>query len=147
MDVKYQNALSEVYEILKNTDEELLSKIPKSIKKFIEENKNEQYNVNIDSKKSLYEQIILPETQAILSLIYRSYWATDEEKKEFAEKDAIELKQEKDKYDNDIFKNKKLNNKQNIENQMPNKITDLILVRKEKWYQKVWKKICGIFKK
>lgn len=150
MNIKYQNALSEVQEILKETDEELLEKVPSSIRQFIKENRNEEYNVQIDGTKSLEEQNILPETQAILALIYRSYWATPEEKEEFAKQDAIELGKEHQKrneiYTNDIFKNRKSKPKE-LNNQTENIVTDLVAVKEEKWYQKVWKKVCRLFKK
>lgn len=150
MNIKYQNALSEVQEILKETDEELLEKVPSSIRQFIKENRNEEYNVQIDGTKSLEEQNILPETQAILALIYRSYWATPEEKEEFAKQDAIELVKEHQKrneiYTNDIFKNRKSKPKE-LNNQTENIVTDLVAVKEEKWYQKVWKKVCRLFKK
>lgn len=150
MDIKYQNALSEVEEILKNTDEELLKKVPSSIKQFIKENRNEEYNVQIDSTKSLEEQNILPETQAILALIYRSYWATPEEKEEFAKQDAVELEKEHQKrneaYSNDIFENRKSKPKE-LNSQEEKVITDLVDVKEERWYQKVWNKLCRLFNK
>lgn len=147
MNIKYQNALSEVEEILKRTDEELLEKIPSSVKQFIKENKNEEYIVQIDGNKSLEEQNILSETQAILALIYRTYWATEDERKEFEQQDIIELEKEQQKrtqiYFNDIFENRKSKQKESL--QASNEVKDLVLVKEEKWYQKVWNKLCNLF--
>lgn len=147
MNIKYQNALSEVEEILKRTDEELLEKIPSSVKQFIKENKNEEYIVQIDGNRSLEEQNILSETQAILALIYRTYWATEDERKEFEQQDIIELEKEQQKrtqiYFNDIFENRKSKQKESL--QASNEVTDLVLVKEEKWYQKVWNKLCDLF--
>lgn len=42
------------------------------------------------SKYKMDKQLILPETENILSLIYRNYWATEEEKANFSNKDKNE---------------------------------------------------------
>ena len=139
VDIVCKNALAEVDEILNNTEQELVLKIPNKIRQFIEKNKSQEYETKIMKNKSLNEQNILPETQAILALIYRSYWATEEEKGEFAQKDVVEL--EEIRQNNNLFKNKrKIDGK-------TEEITDLIMVQKEKWYQKVWKKLYSLLRK
>ncbi len=146
IDVMYQNALAEVEEILQNTEEELVDKIPNKIRQFIRENKSQEYITNIANDKPLNEQNILPETQALLALIYRSYWATEEEKQEFAQRDSRELEQEEkakqELYSNNIFENKK----EKVE-EVQKEITALVLVKEEKWYQRAWKKLCELFKR
>lgn len=148
VDIMYKNALAEVEEILQNTEEELVTKIPNKIRQFIRENRNQEYTTQIVNDKPLNEQEILPETQELLALIYRSYWATEEEKKEFAQKDSMELeKEEKVKqnlYSNNIFDNKKEITK--VE-EKKKEITDIVLAQKEKWYQKAWRKLCELFKR
>lgn len=76
----YPNALKEVSDILENTDEELLNRLPENFIEFIHENMNTNYKSNIDFNVDIDKQNLLYETSAILSLIYRNYWATDEEK-------------------------------------------------------------------
>lgn len=92
----YPNALKEVSDILENTDEELLNRLPENFIEFIHENMNTNYKSNIDFNVDIDKQNLLYETSAILSLIYRSYWATDKEKKYLAEKDLVK----QSKYDN-----------------------------------------------
>lgn len=70
----YNNALKEVYDILKNTDEDLIKKIPQKFLNFVKENMNQEYISNIDYNIEIDKQKLLPETEAILSLIYKSYW-------------------------------------------------------------------------
>ncbi|MCI9039874.1 MAG: hypothetical protein HFJ29_08510 [Clostridia bacterium] len=141
IDIRYQNALAEVEEILQNTQEDLVAKIPNKIRQFIRENKNQEYMTSIVNGKLLNEQDILPETQSLLALIYRSYWATEEEKKEFAKKDSIELEKAREslKIDNTFEKRK--------EEVKIEETTSLIPVQEEKWYQKVWKKLCILFQR
>ena len=143
VDVMYQNALAEVEEILQNTEEELVTKIPEKIRQFIRENRNQEYSANIVNDKPLNEQNILPETQALLALIYRSYWATEEEKQEFAQRDSVELEKVKqDLYSSNMFENKK----DKVE-EVQKEITDIVLVKEEKWYQKAWKRLYSLFKR
>lgn len=73
-DENYKNALKEVYDILQNTDEELVAKIPQKFLDFVKENMNREYISNIDYNIEIDNQKLLPETEAILSLIYKSYW-------------------------------------------------------------------------
>ena len=108
----YTKAMTEVYYILNNTDENLVKKIPRKIIEFIKENINENYKIAFDKDKLLSEQKLLPETEDFLSLIYRSYWATEEEKIEFAKRDKEELQKKMQEQDiQEIWKNKKANKK------------------------------------
>ena len=90
MDQNYEMALSEVDEILNYTDEELVKKILIQLRILISNNKNKEYKPNIDRTRQISEQELLKETKAILSLLFRSYWATEEEKLEFEKQDALE---------------------------------------------------------
>lgn len=110
MEERYKNALAEVDMILNYADEESLNKIPESLKKFVKENKSD-YIAKIDPEKDLKEQNLLYETKVVLSVLYRDYWASEEERKQLIEYDKKELKKQEDKkretYNvNDLFKNK-----------------------------------------
>lgn len=144
----YRNSFKEVYDILENTDDELLKKIPTKFMNFIKDNMNENYKTNIQLNVDIDKQPLLKETEAVLSLIYRSYWATDEEKQEFAIKDQQEFieKEEKKKSEfngNDIyqiFENRKDLNKITIDN-------NLTVIKKDNFIKKFFDKILNIFKK
>ena len=73
-DENYRNALREVYDILKKTDEDLIQRISKKFLDFVEENMNREYISNIDYSLEIDKQKLLPETEAILAQIYKSYW-------------------------------------------------------------------------
>lgn len=150
----YANALKEVSDILENTDDELLNRLPENFIKFIHENMNKSYKSNIDFNVDIDKQTLLYETSAILSLIYRSYWATDEEKKYLAEKDLIR----QSKYDN--FQNNeyvntiahtelshttdRIKKEKNLSKTSSN--TNLTPIPKENIIIKFLKKIINIFK-
>ena len=91
MTIEYQNALTEVEAILKLMPKDMLNKIPNSFLNFIEQKKSKSYISNLNMELSLNEQILLNETRAILSLIYRSYLCNTEEKRKLKIDDSIEL--------------------------------------------------------
>ena len=132
IDEVYRNSFKEVYEILENTENELLAKIPTKFIDFIKENINENYKTNIQQDVDIDKQPLLKETEAVLSLIYRSYWATDEEKQEFTIKDQQEFikkdEKKKEQYKGkdiyQVFEERKNINKITIDN-------NLMVIKKE----------------
>lgn len=105
LELKYRNAFKEVDEILKYTDKELLNKVPKKAISFFRENMNNDYEFNVQEGVCLNKQNLSEEASSILALIYREYWATEEEKEEFRKKDEEERKINEEKLEN-IFERK-----------------------------------------
>ena len=108
VDRRYQRAFKEVNEVLLHTDTELTNKIPLKFRKFLEENMDKEYNFRIQENLSLEQQEISKETENILALIYRTYWATQEEKEDFIKKDEEERRINEEKLNN-IFSNRQIN--------------------------------------
>lgn len=108
VDRRYQRAFKEVNEVLLHTDTELTNKIPLKFRKFLEENMDKEYNFHIQENLSLEQQEISKETENILALIYRTYWATQEEKEDFIKKDEEERRINEEKLNN-IFSNRQIN--------------------------------------
>ncbi len=148
IDEIYKNSFKEVYDILKNTEEDLLSKIPNSFMNFIKNNMNVDYKTSINLNETIDKQHLLKETEAILSLIYRSYWATDEEKNEFAKKDNLELikeeEQKKEQYQGKdiykVFEERKNLNTITVDN-------NLMVIENESFIKRIFRKFLNIFKK
>lgn len=144
LDNTYKNAFKEVYEIIQNTDNELVNKIPQKFITFIQTNMNENYQTNINNNIEINKQPLLPETEDILALIYRSYWATEEEKKEFSKKDREELikieeyKKSQYKDINEIFEKK-----ENIKNVTLD--NSLAIIKKENIFKRLFNKILNVF--
>lgn len=146
IDEIYKNSFKEVYDILKNTDQELLDKIPTEFMDFIKENMNADYQTNIKTDLEIDKQTLLKETKSILSLMYRSYWATDEEKQNFKVKDneellkADELKKSQYKDVDEIFQKRKNLNNVTLDN-------SLMVIKKKNFIKRIFNKILFIFKK
>lgn len=145
--MKYSKAFEEVYEIFKLMPEELLKKIPIEFQKIIEEERDRSYFANIQEPIENCE--LTNETIILLGLIYREFLCSPEERKRLREKEASELKEVqeeiennlKEKYDyRNIFKSKE---SEKIEQES----TELIVVEKEKWYNKIFNLIKKLFTK
>lgn len=76
---EYRKAYAEIIEILKYIDIKLVKKIPDSFIDFLYKNKDYDYNVKINFYKENWEEDILKETKAILTLINRNYFMFKEE--------------------------------------------------------------------
>lgn len=139
IDNTYRNAFKETLVIIENSDESILSKIPKSFLNFLKSNMNYNYNYKIDNNLSLDCQKTLPETKAILSLIFRNYLATSEEKFELDKKDNEYVEKMNYKNIDEIFKNHNNIDKEIINN-------NLMVIPKENFFKKILKKIKSIFK-
>lgn len=140
IDSVYKNAFKETYEILKNTEEDLVKKVPQKFIDFLYTNMNKNYQTNINFDIEIDKQKLLRETEEILSLIYRSYWATDEEKVELVKSDREELirieEEKKSQYKDieEIFEKRRNINKVTIDN-------SLAVIEKESFVRKILNKI------
>lgn len=139
----YEMAYVEVLAILKNyLSEEELNKIPKEKIEFFKRNEDHNYIFEINNRLPIEKQNISEKANAILVILYRDYFA-DEQQKE-ALKRILELNdkiKEKDKQNNNekyniLFKNKKENF--NNENRTQVEEKSLVINKKEKWYQKLF---------
>ena len=111
------NDYEEVYEILSKMDKSIVMKIPIEVLNNILEKRNKNYISKIDKNDIFNLDNMSENTKNILAWIDVNYWI-DEEKKNILKKKILlknveEEKLKKEKYDSDIFKNKK-----NIKNKL-----------------------------
>lgn len=149
MKPEYREAFEEIYEIFGLMPMELLNKIPTRFYEMIEEERDSNYSPNI--QEPLEKQKLKNETVIILGLIYRDFLCSPDEKKRLQEKDAKELQeaekeleeQIREKYNpDDIFKNR---NRVVPQEEQPSEETRMTIVQEEKWYQKIFNLIKGLF--
>lgn len=136
IDLKYANAYSEVLEILKYISKEQYNKIPNELIKVYEENSNKNYYFKYNPEKTLEEQKILKITKIIIAILFRDYWATDEQKEKIiANQNSNRKKLENIKRENynvnDVFNKNQMQNTEIIKQ-------SLILKKKEKWYLRIY---------
>lgn len=145
VDKRYQYALKQINDILENTEEELVNQIPKQVKEFIQKNMDKNYESKIQKDKDLDKQELLPETEDILSLFYRNYWATEEEKIEFYKKDEIEWQEEMKKQEEQNIE--KILEKRKNRIQPDNTKKELTVIEEKSLLKKILDKIKRIFHK
>ncbi len=146
MERAYEEAFSEIEEVLKLMPIDLVSKIPAQFRQIISENKATNYKVVI--KEPLEKQKLKKETTIILGLIYRDFLASPEEREELQVKDAEELrkieKKMQEQYDvENIWKKSRAVKKSNDEQLL----NDLVVYKEPNFLSKLFSIIKGIFNK
>lgn len=140
---RYNDAYTEVYEIIELLDKEEYNKIPSEIIKAIKENRNLEYKFKLDEKIELKEQQLLPETKAILFNMFRDYLSTPEQKEIIIKRQAEERKRieqmKKNEYNSNLFEKKSNINKNE-------KIENIELIKyKENIFKKILRNIRNFF--
>lgn len=135
-ELKYKTVYSEVIEILAHIPKNDYEKIPIEYINFFENEKDKNYCFVYDVNKTLDEQNVSKEAKLIIAILFRDYWATPHQKEIIKKNEEI--------YRNKIEENKK--EKYNTEvnfNIITNKNsfnktkTEIKIIPKEKWYNKI----------
>lgn len=144
---KYANAYTEVYEILSCLNNEEYLKIPEELIEVFEENRNLEYEYEINDEQDLSKQPMLKETKAILLNIFRDYLATPEQNqkiKQWLQEDREYLeKQKQEKYSSNAFENNKKYEKINNEE---SKTILPVVIKKQSIFYRIINKLKRIFK-
>lgn len=134
----FTKSLVEAEVLLNQLEPKYKNKIPNSFWKYVQENKDKNYQFYIDFSKTLENQYIMSDTVAILTYVNIEYLLNEEQKKFFKQmlikNEEIAESKKKEKYSIDIFneKQKKLN-------------TNLPIKISEKWHIRIINKIKKFF--
>lgn len=148
--VSYIKAYTEVNCLLEYLPQSYIDKLPKKLIELIQNQSNEQYNINIDTNKSLLEQEFSQKTKDLIAVIKYNYWSTDEEKQQlkqiFYENENRYQKELLEKYNpNDIFK--KRESKTEILQQEVIENNVQMVVYKESIFTRFFNKIKNLFRR
>ena len=156
-----RRTFSDIDIILNALPEEDRNKVPLKLRKFISENKLENYESNIRINIPIEEQDIHPDTQTFLGMLYLNYWCKDEEEKKemiqrFSNYEKKHQKELNEKFE--VFKDN--NNTQDVnsvndENQSEETISKRMvesqesnmIVYKENIIKRIFNRIFGIFRR
>ena len=86
-----RQAFAEVFILLEHFDNSIKRLIPKSFVMYLYDNMDAAWRGRIDFTKKLNDMELLKETRVLLSLIYRDFVCTDEERQELVGADRLEL--------------------------------------------------------
>ena len=144
VDIQFANAYTEVLEILKNISQEDYNKVPKEKINLFEHNANKEYIFDYNPSKTLQEQNVSKIARTIIAILFRDYWATDEQRnkiKAFQNNKRYQIEEEnRQKYNTDIFKNRN-----NITNE--SQIEQTKNMQLVEYKENIFKRIIGFFKK
>lgn len=140
----YMDAFSEVNAILNIMPSNLFNKIPLKFRQMISEYKNNSYNPRIEEPVENFE--LKDETKIILSLIYRDFLCSNEEKERLKARDTQKLQEEeeqlREKYNPDnIFNNRKTENVETVAEPVA------MIEYRESFFSRIINKIKNIFRR
>lgn len=144
----YKKIYRELYEIIDILSENEKDKISKELIDNIKRNMDNEYSFKIDKDKSLLEQEILPQTQALLIKLYEKYLCSDEEREKWNLYDKMcYMKLQKMK--SETYKGySSLEEMRKVEQKLPavGENKEIMEVKKENLLQKIIRKIKSFFK-
>ena len=136
----FGQAMYEVNVILDSTNPKLVQLIPQKIINLIRQKAKKEKEFKYDKNKKLKDQDMSNIARGMIALIYRDYFCTEEEKKNYI-KYYYETKEKKltEKYnENELFHNK---NKHEVRND-----TALTVLKKETIFDKIKSFLIKLFK-
>lgn len=142
--VEYSIAISEVLDILNNTNEKDVNKISPEFMSFLKDNASKEYISKFDYTNSIESLELSEKAIGILSVINSKFWCTPEQKEDF----DIILNNNENKYQSE------LREKYNPDNLFKNKVSQIETVEnsvdmveyKESIFKRFINKLKSIFK-
>jgi hypothetical protein len=147
--INYIKAYTEVNCLLEYLPQPYIDKLPKKLIELIQNQSDKQYNINIDTNKSLLEQNFSKKTKDFIAVIKYNYWSTDEERQQlkniFYENESKYQAELREKYNPDnLFKKKE----QTVEEkEIKQENMQLIEYKEENIFKKILNRIMKFFKK
>lgn len=146
--VEYREALVEVLEVLDNTDADLVNKIPKKFMEFMKNNASRMYKKEVNDNQNLNDLTLKEKTKDILTMIYRNYWCTLEQRSDLDkildENEEKYQEQLREKYNPDNLFKKNTSKEETVEEP---ENTQIIEYKPENIFQKIWSKLKNLFHK
>jgi len=142
---------TELSTIIKYMPKEYQNKIPTNVVGFFEENKSNNYSVNINPNNIFDKSNIKKETLAIIAMLNIKYWCPNENLKKqlikkYNENEKQYQKEIREVYNSDnLFKNRNKNSDISEVNEVENTVT--MVEYKESFISRIINKIKQLFKK
>ena len=149
MENNLSKAYAEVLLILSYMEQKYIDMIPKKLLELFNEEKDKNYQPNINPNISLAEQNLQRKTLTLLAMLNLNYWREDEKEKQeliaiYAENDRKKEEELREKYNPDnLFKKKEKREK--VEE--PQESTALIEYKEEKFFKRLINKIISFFRR
>lgn len=150
MENSLSKSYTEVLLILSYMEQKYVDMIPKKLLELFNEEKDKNYQPNINPNISLAEQNLQKKTLALLAMLNLNYWCVDEnEKKEllkmYSENDKKLETEMRERYNPDNLFKKKEKVEQNDE--AKEESTEIIEYKEQNIFKKILNRIMKFFKK
>ena len=150
MENSLSKSYTEVLLILSYMEQKYIDMIPKKLLELFNEEKDKNYQPNINPNISLAEQNLQKKTLALLAMLNLNYWCVDEnEKKEllkmYSENDKKLETEMRERYNPDNLFKKKEKVEQNDE--AKEESTEIIEYKEQNIFKKILNRIMKFFKK
>lgn len=148
MENNLSKAYTEILLILSYMEQKYIDLIPKELLELFNEEKDKNYQPNINPNISLAEQNLQRKTLALLAMLNLNYWCKDEKEemlKIYSENDKKIEAEMREIYNPDNLFKKKEKEEQNNEVKQEN--TELIEYKEQNIFKKILNKIMKFFKK
>lgn len=140
VNTEYKIAYSEVLEILKYISKEEFNKVPQDMLEMFKTNASDENQFIYNPNKTLQEQNVSEIARTIIAILFRDYWATENQRQKILDKQYFDREKIREKmYSPDnIFK------KQNIQNKENSTINEIAIVE---YKESIFTKIKNWFKR
>ena len=150
MENSLSKAYAEVLLILSYMEQKYADMIPKKLLELFNEEKDQNYQPDINPKISLAEQNLQRKTLALLAMLNLNYWCKDESEKQemlkmYAKNDKKIEAEMRERYNPDnLFKTRK---KVEQNDEAKEESTEIIEYKEQNIFKKILNKIMKFFKK
>ena len=146
MTFETRQAYAEVCAVLKHMPDEYVKKIPEKVIKLFQNEKLEDYEVNINKSNPLDKNCLSKKTMVLIAMLNYQYWCPNKKVKNDLYKQYLSNnekyeKEIQEKYNTDnLFKNEKTE-------EVKEQIQALVEYKEKTFIQKIFDKIKSIFKR
>lgn len=150
MENNLSKAYTEVLLILSYMEQKYIDMIPKKLLELFNEEKDPNYQPDINPNTSLAEQNLQRKTLALLAMLNLNYWCKDENEKQemlkmYSENDKKIEAEMRERYNPDNLFKKRENVEQNDE--IKEECTDIIEYKEQNIFKKILNRIIKFFKR
>ena len=144
VNIEYKIAYSEVLEILKYISKEEFNKVPQDMLEMFKANASNNNEFVYNPRKTLQEQNVSETARIIIAILFRDYWATENQKEKILKKQNYDREKIKEEMYNttNIFQK---HNTQQTENCIKNEVAmieykESIFTKIKNWFKHFFNK-------
>ena len=140
VNTEYKIAYSEVLEILKYISKEEFNKVPQGMLEMFKTNASDENQFIYNPNKTLQEQNVSEIARAIIAILFRDYWATENQKQKILNKQNLD----REKMREEMYSPDNIFQKHNIQHKENSTTNEIAIVE---YKESIFTKIINWFKR